>query len=222
MHIRKKILNILHPILKPLSGWYLSHTRSYIYKGIVVKIYPGVFHPGLFFSTKVLLNYLTLQNLKESWVLELGAGTGLISIYSAKNGAVVTASDINPSALLNIADNAETNNVKIKIVNSDLFDNLSAIDFNWIVINPPYYPKKALHEKELAWYCGENFEYFQKLFVQLKNIDLLRSKVIMILSEDCNLEKIHTLAKIERLTMDVIYQESISGEANYIYQVING
>ncbi len=220
MNTRKKILNLLHPILKPLSQWYLSRKRSYRYKNIRLQIYPGVFHPGLFFSTKVLLNYLTSQSIKGSTVLELGAGSGLIAIHCAQQEARVTASDVNPVALKNIAANAHANHVDIEIVASDLFDNLDPSSFNWIIINPPYYPKSVVKDSELAWYCGENFEYFEKLFTQLKSAFLDHQKIIMVLSEDCNIARIKTIAKSRDIALKTIYQQHLSGERNYIFQLV--
>ena len=221
VNTRKKILNLLHPVLKPLSQWYLSRTRNYRYQNINLQIYPGVFHPGLFFSTKVLLNYLTTQSIKGSTVLELGAGSGLIAIYCAQQGARATASDVNPAALQNINANAHANHVDIEIIASDLFDNLNPSSFNWIIINPPYYPKTVAKESELAWYCGENFEYFEKLFTQLKSAFLDHQKIIMVLSEDCNIARIKAIAKSRNIELKTIYQEQLSCERNYIFQLVN-
>ncbi len=138
----KKILNLFHPVLKPLSAWYLSRVRTYRFLDITVKVYPGVFHPGLFFSTKILLKYLSHLNLRGQRILELGAGTGLISIYCAKkNAAQTTASDISISAISNIKENAALNKATIQTVHSDLFEFISPDDFDIIIINPPFYPR---------------------------------------------------------------------------------
>ncbi len=221
MNTRKKILNLLHPILKPLSQWYLSRTRSYRYQSINLQIYPGVFHPGLFFSTKVLLNYLNTQNIKGSTLLELGAGSGLIAIYCSQQGARVTASDVNPVAIKNLKENADANNADIEIVLSDLFDNLNPGAFSWIIINPPYYPKQVAKDSERAWYCGENFEYFEKLFTQLKTDFLDHQKIIMVLSEDCNIARIKAIAASRNIDLKTIYQQQLAGERNYIFQLTN-
>src|SRR5687767_8111395 len=110
MNTSKKILNLFHPLLKPLSAWYLSKVRTYRFQDITVKVHPGVFHPGLFFSTKIILKYLKNLNLQGQRILELGAGTGLISIYCfKKNAAQITASDISISAVSNIRENAVLN-----------------------------------------------------------------------------------------------------------------
>src|SRR5689334_20289957 len=109
--IPSALKKVLHHTYKPLLEYYLSGERGYWYKGIQVKIFPGVFHPGFFFSTKLLLEFLELFDFKDRSLLELGAGTGLISIWSGLRGAIATASDINPKAIENICHNQKLNNV---------------------------------------------------------------------------------------------------------------
>src|SRR5690606_36369730 len=106
------------------------------------------------------------QDLKNKSVLELGSGTGYLSVAAARAGATVTASDLSLLAVRNTKLNATRNNVSIKVVHSDLFANISGT-FDWIVINPPYYARNPKNESELAWHCGEDFEYFRRLFSQL-------------------------------------------------------
>lgn len=219
MHLLKKILNRVHPILKPLSRWYLSKPRSYSYKNIKTIIYPGVFHPGLFFSTKILIEYLENRSLNGLHVLELGAGSGLLSIYCSKRGAVVTASDINDTALQNIKFNCNLNAASVTAVKSDLFEKFSPEDFNLILINPPYYPKAVLSDTHLAWHCGEHFEYFEKLFLQLTK--RATAEILMILSEDCDLNQIFRIGTKHKLELDPIYTKRKAGEVNYIFRVKN-
>jgi release factor glutamine methyltransferase len=216
--LQKKILNLLHPLLRPVIQWYLSATRIYKWKNIRVKTYPGVFHPGFFFSTKILLQYLSHQPVSKLRVLELGAGTGLISICLAQRGAIVTASDINPQAIAGLHENFLFNKAEGKIIQSDLFDNLNITDFDLIVINPPYYPKKPIHVEDHAWYCGENFEYFQRLFKQIAACQELPS-FQMILSADCNIDHIDLLAKNEGLTLSAVYRKKVMGEENSIFTI---
>lgn len=217
MHLLKKILNQLHPVLKPLSQWYLSKPRSYSYKNINVAIYPSVFHPGLFFSTKVFIEYLENRSLNNLHILELGAGSGLISIYCNKRGAVATASDINDTALQNIKSNCQKNDAKVTILKSDLFEKLDPKDFDLILINPPYYPKAVLSNDHLAWHCGEHFEYFERLFSQLEK--KTSAEVLMILSEDCDLNQIFWIAAKHNLKLDQTYAMRKSGEMNYIFRI---
>ena len=97
--MRKWLKRGAEVFLIPLTRWYLKNPRRHTYRGITVSVLPGVFHPGLFSSTKFLLEFLQDQNLKNSSLLELGCGTGLISIVAAKAGAKVTACDLSLLAI---------------------------------------------------------------------------------------------------------------------------
>ena len=148
--MKSYLKKIFFPVLSTAYNLYSSKERSYCYKEIKINILPGIFHPGLFFSTKILIEYLSKLELKNKTILELGAGAGLISVYCARRDAIVTASDINPTAITNIINNAELNNVKIKAVESDLFDKIESIHYDYIIINPPYFPKTPKSVKELC------------------------------------------------------------------------
>lgn len=72
-------------------------------------------------------------------ILEIGTGSGIIAIHCAKAKADVIATDINPHAVNSAKFNAEMNKVKLKIIKSDLFSNVSG-KFDKIIFNPPYLP----------------------------------------------------------------------------------
>jgi release factor glutamine methyltransferase len=158
-----------------------------------------------------------MQGLK---VLELGAGSGLISIYCSKQGAIVTASDISKNATDHLHKNATINNVQLNIVLSDLFERLNPSDFDLIIINPPYYPKDVQSEKDFAWFCGKDFQYFKKLFYQLKSSNKPFGKTIMVLSEDCDIDHLRGLAKENGLHLHLLFQKRSAGELNYIFSIM--
>jgi len=97
--LRTILKHIVANTYKPLLTKYLSKTRIYRYKDLLLKIPPEVFHPGFFFSTQMLLQYLVKLPLQKKEFMELGCGSGLISMVVAEKGATVTATDINPLAL---------------------------------------------------------------------------------------------------------------------------
>jgi release factor glutamine methyltransferase len=217
--MRSYLKKIFFPVLSTAYNLYSSKERSYSYKKIKINILPGIFHPGLFFSTKILIEYLSKLELNNKTILELGAGAGLISVYCARRDAIVTASDINPTAITNIINNAELNNVKIKAVESDLFDKIESIHYDYIIINPPYFPKTPKSVKEYAWFCGSDFEYFKKLFSQLKNNNSKTNFILMILSEDCDFERVNTIANENDFHLTIVYQKKIFWENNFIYRI---
>ena len=57
--------------------------------------------------------------------LEIGCGTGIISIYCAMSGSMVEAVDINPLAVKCASENAKRNAVHITAKESDLFSNIA-------------------------------------------------------------------------------------------------
>jgi len=179
---------------KPLLVKYLSKTRTYRYKDISLTIPPGVFHPGFFFSTQMLLQYITKLPLHKKKFLELGCGSGLISIAAAKKGATVTATDINSVAVESLKKNSRQNRVEIKVTQSELFHNITKTEFDIIAINPPYYKKQPVTEQDHAWFCGENGEYFSGLFDALADYIYPASEIIMVLFEDCDMEMINGFA----------------------------
>jgi release factor glutamine methyltransferase len=217
----KKILDLAHPVLKGIYNWYNSRTRKYDYKGIEIQILPGVFHPGLFFSTKYLLEFSleNISNHEQKNLLELGAGSGLISVVFSKKGMNVFASDINPESIRNVEANARSNNLKISTYLSDLFDEIPVQPFDVILINPPYYRKEPMNEPEMAWYCGEDFEFFKKLFTQLGNYMQPKSNVLMVLSEDCEVDAIKDIANDCAFKLKVANSKKINGERNMIFYI---
>lgn len=216
----RKLIKIFDPILKWFFQRYYLKPRKYRYQNIEVIVYPEVFPPHFTISTKLLLDYINSIDLKGKKVLELGCGSGIISLLAASKGALVTASDINKTALEALEKASIKNALPVQIINSNLFDKLHEKHFDYIIINPPYYPKAPKNDKQHAWFCGENFEYFEKLFEQLPAYTEY-SEVLMILSEDCDLEKISTIAQQYALKFKKVLEKKVITETNYIFKVYN-
>lgn len=216
--MRNFFKRIAYPLLKPIYFFSSKRKKTFSKHGISLTIYPSVFHPGLFISTQLLVDYLSSFELTNKKILELGAGSGFISFYLTKHkGAILTASDINKFAIEGLEYNKFKTGLAIEVIQSDLFQNIPETTFDYIVINPPYYPKKALDNREIAFYCGEQFEYFQTLFSQLNSRKNWLKDVIMILSEDCDLEKIKSICAAESFSMELLHEQKKMGEKNFIF-----
>ena len=219
MSFRNKIKRILGPVIKPAARWHFSKPRPYRYKNLEVTVMPGVFHPHLIISTKLLLEFFEGKELAGKTFLELGCGSAIVSVQAAKNGAKVTASDISLAAIENAKINAEKCEVELAPVASDLFENLTEKSFDVVVINPPYYPADPNEEIDHAWFCGAEFQYFQRLFAQLNEHLNPNTEVIMILSEDCELEKIQSIASENGFEFVELHREKIMAEWNFIFGI---
>ncbi len=87
-------------------------------------------------------------------MLEVGCGSGILSIHCARAGAVVTAVDLSPQAVECTRRNAMRNGVEIGVFQSDLFSMVNSV-FDLIVFNPPYLPVKEGGELARAWSGGQ-------------------------------------------------------------------
>jgi release factor glutamine methyltransferase len=204
---------------KPLLVKYLSKTRVYRYKDIRLDIPSQVFHPGFFFSTQLLLQYINKFALNEKHFLELGCGSGLIAIAAAKKGAMVTATDINQVAVDALKKNSSQNKVEMEIIQSDLFYNIPKQQFDIIAINPPYYKKIPLTPASHAWYCGENGEYFSELFKGLNYYIHTKSEVLMVLFDGCDIEMIANLAAQNGFNLQCVHTHKNFLEKNFIFKI---
>jgi release factor glutamine methyltransferase len=218
--MKQELIRFLSGPMRKGVAWYLSKPRTYSYQDVTITIKPGVFHPGLFFSTKYILCFLQDQDLSDKTFLELGCGSGLISIVAAKQGAHVTSLDISKNALDNTIMNAQLNKVRLHAVHSDLFNNAPPQKFQWIVINPPYYPHPFNHENSYAWNCGENHEYFERLFESLRAYINRQSKVLMVLSDVCDLQTIFSIAEKNKFSLEKISEKRVwSDGKNYLFWI---
>jgi release factor glutamine methyltransferase len=213
------IKHIVAHTYKPWLEKYLSKTRVYNYGEIKLEVPPQVFHPGFFFSTGLLLNYIKQLPLKGRTFLEPGCGSGLISIYAAQKGAIVTSTDINPVAVDFLKKNAGYNKVELTVIQSDLFTNIPKQQFDIIAINPPYYKKRPESVKEYAWFCGENGEYFLSLFEGLNDYIHPASEIFMVLIDGCDMEMIENIVSQNGFNFLCVQTHKNLLEKSFIYKI---
>lgn len=222
--LQKVFRKISTRFYKPVLAAYLQKTRVFTSKPFRLTILPGVFHPAFFYSTKFLLNYLRNIDFTGKSVVEVGAGNGLISFNLALQAESVIAIELSQIAIkglnLNLKSNASLipNNV-LQIVESNLFQKIEPTIFDYIIVNPPYYPNKVNNENELAWNCGPDFEYFEDFFKQASNYMNMESKIIMVLSSQCNLQKINNMAENKKFLMQLVREKKLLIEDNYIFEI---
>ena len=96
--------------------------------------------PSITYSTQFTINRLKRIILKNKNVIELGCGSGIISLFCAMCGANVTATDIDDKCIKNIKRNINEHNLKnkINVIKSNVFDNIDKnIKFDIIVNHLP-------------------------------------------------------------------------------------
>jgi predicted RNA methylase len=127
-------------LTEPLA-WKSKHLKT------TINIPAGVFEPHEAEYSFLVVMENNPELFKGKRVMEIGTGSGIISLYAAKLGAAsVVATDINPKALESITSNAEalgfTDQIEARLVPLDDLGAYSVIkdgeQFDIIVSNPPF------------------------------------------------------------------------------------
>jgi release factor glutamine methyltransferase len=108
-------------------------------------------------ETEELVQYILIHDFTS--VLEIGTGSGCISISIAKNSnSKITAIDNSIEALEIAKSNAILNSVKINFVLSDVFNFSDTKKYDLIVSNPPYVleSEKKIMDKNVLDYEPHN------------------------------------------------------------------
>lgn len=126
-------------------------------------------------DTEILVEeVISLANDDKNKILDVCTGSGAIAVSLAKyiKNSNVMAIDISKEALKIAEKNAFNNNVNIKFIESDLFNNLEENDFDIIVSNPPYIRENVInelsievkHEPKIALDGGKDgLDFYRKL-----------------------------------------------------------
>jgi len=210
-------------IYKPVATVYLKSDSNITFDDFKLKILKDVFHPKLFFSSRYFYDFLKTKDLSGKLFLEIGCGSGILSLLAFNKSAKVTSTDVDPKAIENTALNFRTNFKdtfkEVEVIQSDVFSNVAQKKFDVVVVNPPYYFKKIDVNKQLAWYCGENGEYFEKFFSTLQFYIHPTSAVYMILADTAEIERIKSIAQKHNIVFSVADERQIKFEKNYIFQL---
>jgi len=141
-------------------------TKKASFYGEMFEVMDGVLIPRP--ETEILVDKAleVLKDIKSPKVLEIGVGSGIISVMLALliDEIEIVAVDINDKALELAKRNAIKHQVedKIRFIKSDLFTNVpDELKFDMVVSNPPYIaddyklPKNVKYEPSNALFGGE-------------------------------------------------------------------
>lgn len=136
---------------------------------------------------------------KDSKVLDLCTGSGYIGLsIKKKTNADVTMADISNEAILQAKENAVMNQLDVKIIKSDMFQNIDD-KFDLIISNPPYIPQHIKlnssvldHEPHNALFAGEDGNDFYKIICEQGPSYLNKGGVIVLEISEDNYEYINS------------------------------
>ena len=183
---------------------------------IEIDVMPEVYNPS---DDSFLLHKVVDGVTPGKSFLEMGPGTGLLSVHAAKLGARVTAADINPHAVECTARNAARNGVRMDVVRSDLFEKIQG-NYDVIVFNPPYLPGPASSTSwiERAWSGGgEGSETAVQFLNDAWKHLSPGGRIFMILSSVGGLMSVLKSAR-ERYDSEMLEEQHMFFESIYAYR----
>jgi release factor glutamine methyltransferase len=149
-------------------------------RSIQLDVHPEVYAPAE--DTYLLLSAIYVERGEK--VLEMGCGSGIISMHMAKAGAVVTAADIDERAANATENSAMLNGLDVRVVQSDLFSDIRG-RFDLIVFNPPYLRGDAQGQEDLCWAGGEDGVRLTERFLHEAEKHLEEDgRVLLLVSDD--------------------------------------
>ena len=157
--------------------------------------------------------------VKGKTVLEIGVGSGLVSLCCLKAGAAkVVATDVNPSAIANAACNAERlgfgGRLETRWVPRDrpsAYTVLGASErFDLIISNPPWENRRPDDIAEYALY-DENFALMQSMLEGLPQRLAPNGKALLVYGVVDAIRTMQQLARQHRLAVRVLDERRLDG-----------
>jgi len=130
--------------------------------GLKLKVFPGVFDPKHTISAGLLMESgFSVQGL----VVDVGSGSGVLSLALARHADEVISIDIDYKALQNVMENAKLYGLsdKIHVVAADIGSFHLSCKCDAVVSNPPYLPLKPVTEIDKLWCAGEGLEIVRSI-----------------------------------------------------------
>lgn len=189
--------------------------------GLEIKTRKGVYEPR---EDSFLLSDNALDYTEQGFrVLEVGTGTGLLSLIVADKAKEVVGVDLNPQAVELSKRNADLNEIKnVEFKKSDLFENVNGI-FDLIIFNPPYLPSSEdgsrLPGRE-QWSGGEDGrEIIRRFSSEARGYLKDTGKILVVVSSLTGLDEVKELFKDRGYTVETVNEKKLSWETLYLLEI---
>ena len=219
----KKIQNKHYPL-----QYIIGNTNFY---GLNLKLNKHVLIPR--FETEELvektINLIKKYKFKNLNILELGTGSGCISIALAKEvePKCIDALDISSKALKVAKENAEDNNVNINFIKKNMTKFIPNKKYDLIISNPPYLNKfddvdvGIKYEPKKALFASDNGNYFYKEILK-KYKPYLKDKFIIAFETGINTkDELENYAKKLYPESTIIFEKDLSNKERFMFIINN-
>jgi len=207
--------------------YVIGNTNFY---GYDIKVNKHVLIPR--FETEELvektINLVKKYKFKNIDILELGTGSGCISIALAKEiePKTIDALDISNKALKIAKENAENNNVDINFIKKDMTKFIPNKKYDIIISNPPYLNKHdevdlgIKYEPKKALFASDNGNYFYKEILK-RYKPFLKDKFIIAFETGINTkEELEDYTKTLYPKSKTIFEKDLQNKDRFMF-IIN-
>lgn len=227
--LQKKYRN-LEPIVNKINNHYpIQYLIGNVdFYGYTIKVNEDVLIPR--FETETLvektLNLIKKLNLENSSLLDIGTGSGCISVAlkCEMPSLEITAIDKSRKALMLARKNAKFNRVKINFICKDLFKYNLVNDYDIIVSNPPYIeensdvsPEVKYEPREAIFVSNDNplIYYEEVLKVALKALN--KKHLIAFEIDEDHAEDLKKLVKKYFKSDKIRIEKDLSDKDRYMF-----
>lgn len=169
--------------------------------------------------------YLLLDSADEyakGDILEVGCGSGFISVELASKGFNVECCDINPIAIEETNKLAKKEGVKVDAYVSDLFSDVMN-NYDTILFNPPYLPhdeNEPYDDIRLATTGGEEgYEIIERFFEDVICYLKEGGQILLLFSSLTKQEKVDEIIKENGFKFEQVNTSSHFFETLYVYRI---
>jgi release factor glutamine methyltransferase len=191
--------------------------------GLLLEIPQDVYDPAE--DSFLLAENLEIRNKMK--ILEIGSGSGYVSLYLAKKypQGEFFCLDINPKAAIVTKKNAVKNRLQVTSLAADLFTSFyesknNSRLFDIVLFNSPYLPVNDSGLLAKAWSGGKNgLDVISRFLVSLGCFLKKDGFCLLVVSSKANLAKLAGDCKRNQLTIELIDQVNEGGEEILLYRV---
>ena len=209
---------ILWFYIKPFRGIHKTTT----YSGLRLQLTDTVFHPSFYFSSRYFASVLERSvDFSGKRVLDIGCGSGILSLVAARAGASVVAVDVNPDAVECTRQNAKINLLhdRITAFQSDLFSSLPPSErFDYIITNPPFFVGVPASLADSAWRSPVENPFMREVASQARHYLKSGGSVYCVFSSDADFDGLIALFHDHGYTHSVLASRRFYFEQMYVLQ----
>jgi methylase of polypeptide subunit release factors len=208
-----------HPTLDPYLAKVRRHREPYAaqIRGLDITIFPNVMSPLYDRSAQMFMDMMPA--LRNNRFLEIGSGSGIISIFAAKHGALeIVAVDINASAIENTKVNLTKHGLHdATVMYSDLFERVDG-RFDTIFFNAPFHGSQAMDELELGA-CDEDYKTLKRFFNDAKDHLAPRGRILLGFADSGDNGLVHDLIEANQYVLRDFQSQANGDWSAYLYTI---